>query len=213
MNKVGWLQPSAKQHSSHSLTLLFCQVGMKYKEKEKTHGWRHRQFKRRSKSCTCRQSRTRDSPGQAGARPLPRKQGPSTPCLGNTDALRPTAPSASLLELFLLSTVGHLLVQLGSTGPSVSPPSHLPIPIPLTWKAQGGGEAEKASALCKHRSPVAEALVCYQGCFQHKSETQHFLGCSEENELHLSQKQCNEKWKRKWNWDFSFLKLQGAVIF
>ena len=62
-------------------------------------------------------------------------------------------------------------ISLGSVGdscPSCVPSQLLVPPQPLAGGA--GWEAEKALALCKHRSAITRRSLCYQHCFQHKSK-------------------------------------------
>ena len=67
----------------------------------------------------------------------------------------------------------------------------LPASCPPPAYLLGGAawEKDKALTLWAHCSAIAKTLVCHQQCFSHKSKAQYLTGCSEENELQLSQTQ------------------------
>lgn len=67
----------------------------------------------------------------------------------------------------------------GSAVLAVSSANILYTPRVLTGRAAQG--AEKTMLQCKHCSAAAKTWVCYCHCFPHKSKTQHYIGCHEEN--------------------------------
>lgn len=153
------------QLSPTQLTDSWWNGGENWKrESERTHGLRWRQPNRESKSCTCKQSKTRDSStsshGQAGAQPSPGKQG----CIKYDLGRHPEYPPFPFLllspVLLLCSGVGYSSGQLESAVLARILPDSCAPPVfsLLGWDE----EQEKVLILCKHCSAIMKTAMCYQ---------------------------------------------------
>lgn len=98
----------------------------------------------------------------------------------------------SLPQILLLNMMLYGLLYLSPWPAQVSCPSCVP------------SQKEKVLTLLKHYSATAKTLLCYQGCFSHKSKTRHHPGCYEVNTIPARPsgrwKLSVENWFAKFSW-------------
>lgn len=107
--------------------------------------------------------------GQTGAQPVPEQMANH-----RKSPLHFTAMHDIIME-------HNLLGQFRSSAQLSPLPSSCTLQS-IHYEGSKGG-TEKALVVCRYRSAVANILVCYQHCFDHRSKTQYHISCYKENSI------------------------------